>query len=83
MANSIIDNTGCYLTNQFKGENGTWILIGSESSGDTGYASKSRKWTENSIASTKDEFKNVDTGELMTTTRIKVYRKAEEGSIHL
>lgn len=83
MPNKIIDQTGAYLSEYFTGDNGTWRLVGSESSGDTEYSKKPKQWYESTIASTIDEFVNIKTGERIETTRIKVYNKAESGAIFL
>lgn len=83
MPNQIIDNDGAYLSTTFSGANGTWLLVGSESSGDSAYSKKPISWMATSVAQTIDEFKNTSSGERMTTTRIKVYKAAQSGAIHL
>ena len=68
--NNIIKANGEYLTNTFTGDNGTWLLVGTES--------KSSKPME-----CKDEFRNVTTGKRITVPRLSVYNMAELGSIKL
>jgi len=83
MPNQIIDQSGSYTATQFTGSNGTWILVGSQSSGDSEYSRKPINWKQTSVGGTVDEFKNKATGEYMSTTRLKVYQAAEAGSIFL
>ena len=84
MPNLIIDQSGMYTSTTFTGENGSWSLVGSESSGDSPYSKKkSTSWLQTSIANIVDEFLNIKTGERLITTRGKVYKAAESGAIFL
>jgi len=83
MPNQIINEQGMYTSLQFTGSNGTWVLVGSESSGDSEYSKTEKKWYESSIGKTIDTFRNTKTGERLETTRMKVYKSAESGTIFL
>ncbi|WP_316743748.1 hypothetical protein [Pedobacter antarcticus] len=68
--NKIIKQTGEYLSNKFTGENGTWELVATESN-------------NSKAIDCIDEFKNIKTGQRLTTSREKVLLMAEAGTIFL
>lgn len=87
--NNIISEDGTYISNCFKGENGTWKLIGTEKEFDTkgnpietNYQDRNKNWKYTSVGkNTIDKFKNIHTGEYLNIVRIVVYRMAEQGKI--
>ena len=66
--NQIVTSTGEMLSNIFKGPNGTWKLVGSESTG--------RKAID-----CIDTFKNEDTSAYAEFPRSKLHDLAEQGKI--
>lgn len=68
--NKILKSTGEYLSSEFKGENGNWVLIGSESTGPN-----------DKPITCIDTFKNNSTGKIQSMIRKKVYDLAEANKI--
>lgn len=79
--NNIISENGIYISECFKGDNGTWKLIGSESVGETNYQDRNKIWKYTSVGKTIDKFKNIHTGDYLDIVRVVVYRMAEQGKI--
>jgi len=67
--NDIIRSTGEYMSNFFKGENGTWSIVSTEGT--------------DSALNALDTFRNQKTGDFKTIKRSKVYDLAEKGIIYL
>lgn len=68
--NQIVSSTGEMLSNTFKGPNGEWKLVGTESIGKRGI-------------DCIDTFKNKNTNQYTEFSRDKLYNLAEQGKIFL
>lgn len=54
----LFDKFGAYNYRSFKGENGTWTIVGSESQGEYQFEDRFKPWEETSIALTIDQFRS-------------------------
>lgn len=76
----LFDKNGSYQYARFKGKNGVWILIGTESTEETDFTQRSMAWEDTCVGSCLDTFKG-EGGTYQTKERYQIKELYDSGKI--